>query len=135
MPAKMPQIREYMTLLPHTVRAEQPLKTVQQMMRDHEIRHLPVKKGGELVGIISDRVLKDAMASESCASLKAEDIMMPDPFTVSPRTSLGEVAANMAEEKYGSVLVRETGGELVGIFTTVDACRALRQLLDNTCYG
>jgi acetoin utilization protein AcuB len=48
---------------------------------------------------------------------------------VGPRTSLAKVAATMAEHKYGSAVVMEKN-RVVGMFTTVDALRALAETLD-----
>lgn len=130
MPTKMPQVREYMTPTPHTIAAETSLHRVQEIMREHHVRHLPVKKGESLVGIISDRSVKSALGFAGKNGLTAEDIMIRDPFSVAPQTNLDEVVAAMAEEKYGCALIRDDDGKLVGIFTTVDACRALRQVLE-----
>lgn len=132
MTKRMPQVREFMTPMPHTVGSDQPLKVVQDFMREYRVRHLPVKKGGKLVGIVSDRNLKEVFGTAEGAGLKAEDIMMSDPFRVAANTPLVEVAAAMAEEKFGSALVEDDEGKLVGIFTTVDVCRALRQLLETS---
>ena len=130
MPRSMPQIREFMTPMPHTIGADQPLRMVQEQMRALGVRHLPVKKGGQLIGIISDRNVKEALATPQGPKLAAEDVMIDDPYHVSPEAPLDQVAAAMAEEKYGCALVQEEGAKLVGIFTTVDACRALRQILE-----
>jgi acetoin utilization protein AcuB len=45
-------------------------------------------------------------------------------YTVQPETPLLDVAAAMADHKYGCAVVTE-GHHVVGIFTTVDALRAL----------
>lgn len=126
---KMPRVREFMTPLPHTVGAEETLRKAQTLMKEYGVRHLPVKKDGKLIGIVSERNLKEALGSLNGALLKMEDVMIPDPFHVTPQTPLDEVAGAMAEEKYGCALVQEEG-RLIGIFTTVDACRALRQILE-----
>lgn len=128
---RVPQVREFMTRTPHTVGADQTVSKVREMMHTHQVRHLPVKKGGVLVGMISERSVKDALTMPEWESLKAEDIMTEKPFLVGPNTPLCDVAAAMAEEKYGSALVGENEGSLEGIFTTVDACRALRQILES----
>ncbi|HZS42142.1 MAG TPA: CBS domain-containing protein [Polyangia bacterium] len=54
--------------------------------------------------------------------------MTPDPFTITPDSSLEWVALEMAEHKFGSVVVVEHN-EVVGVLTTVDALRALQDLL------
>ncbi len=130
MQTKMPQVREFMTPTPHTIAAETPLHKVQELMHKHRVRHLPVKKDGALVGIISDRSVKSALGYSKEDVLTAEDLMIRDPFSVAPQTDLDEVVAAMAEEKYGCALVQDDDGQLVGIFTTVDACQALRQVLE-----
>lgn len=129
MSRKMPQVREYMTLAPVTIAANCPLTTIRAMMRDYGVRHLPVKRNGDIVGIVSDRSVKSALAAGR-GTLTAEDVMVTDPFWVTPDTELDLVVAEMAEEKYGSALVKDDWGNLLGIFTTIDACHALRQILE-----
>ena len=48
---QIPKIDKYMTPMPHTIGYDIPLKTALEMMRNHGIRHLPVQKGGKLVGV------------------------------------------------------------------------------------
>jgi len=45
-----------------------------------------------------------------------------------PETGLDEVVSTMAEHKYGAAVILQNG-KVVGMFTTVDACRALSELL------
>jgi acetoin utilization protein AcuB len=56
-------------------------------------------------------------------------VMSEKPYSVSPDTPLDEVAHTMASEKFGSAVVVQNG-HVVGVFTTVDACRALGDLLE-----
>jgi acetoin utilization protein AcuB len=56
------------------------------------------------------------------------EAMTQDPYLVSPDTALDEVVSTMAESKLGSAVVTQNG-KVVGIFTTVDACRAFSDLL------
>ena len=51
-----------------------------------------------------------------------------DVYSVSPETPLDEVVATMGSKKYGSAVVVQNG-KVVGIFTTVDLCRAFAELL------
>lgn len=125
----MPQVREFMTKAPHTIGADITVHKAQEIMREFQIRHLPVQYGGKLVGVLSDRNIKTALASSLADKFKVEDIMMPDPFVVEADARLDDVVNAMAEEKYGCTIVREDS-KVVGIFTTVDACRALRQVLE-----
>jgi acetoin utilization protein AcuB len=100
------------------------------MMRELQIRHLPVQEGGKLVGILTDRDLKLATSFGDPNELKVEDVMSLDPYTVRPEASLDAVVIEMAEHKYGSAIVQQANGKVVGIFTAVDALRVLAEQLE-----
>ena len=57
-----------------------------------------------------------------------EEAMSSNPYAVAPDALLDEVVAEMAEHKYGSAVVMQNQ-KVVGVFTTVDVCRALAELL------
>jgi CBS domain-containing protein len=118
-----PRIEKVMTPMPHTVGTDIPLKTAYSLMKENQIRHLPVLKGGKLVGILTDRDVKLASSFKSDGELSVEDVMTSDPYAVSPQASLVEVLDEMAEHKYGAVVVRQENEKVVGIFTAVDALR------------
>ena len=124
-------IEAFMTASPHTIGRDQPLTAAKEAMARHGVRHLPVLDGGQLVGIVSERdvafigSVRDAEASE----LTVGEAMSPEVYTVSPTELLRNAAANMARYRYGSAIVVD-GNRVVGVFTTVDALRALQAVLD-----
>lgn len=122
-------LERYMTRHPHTVRVDQRIDTARKLMTSLGVRHLPVLEAGRLVGVVSDRDLKSAERSAD-ASKKAlvSDVFIEEPFSVDIDTSLFVVAQTMAEKKIGSAIVLEDG-KVAGIFTAVDACRALAETL------
>lgn len=128
----IPPVSKYMTTMPHSVGVEQTVAKAKQLMRDNGIRHLPVLRGGQLEGVVTDRDLavlgnfKDADPHTA----RVEDVMTGDVYTVAPDTALDTVALEMAEKKYGSAVIVQNG-HVVGIFTMVDACRALSELLNS----
>ena len=126
----IPPIQKYMTTAPHSIGIEQPLSTAHAMMREHRIRHLPVLHGGKLLGILTDRDLGlvESLAGVDPTKVKVEDAMSTVVYSVDPETPLDEVVSTMAEHKYGSAVVMQNH-KIVGIFTTVDVCRALAELL------
>ncbi len=126
----IPTIQRYMTPAPHTIGAEQSLTKAHERMRELGIRHLPVLRGNQLVGIVSDRdvALITALDNVDPALVLVADAMTSDVLTVSPDAPLDEVATLMAERKSGSVVV-EQNHKVVGIFTTVDGMTALADLL------
>ncbi len=122
----MTTIDHYMTKSPHTIGDDQPLARAHELMREYSIRHLPVLHGGKLVGLVSlgDLHLLETFGKTNLEKATVEEAMTPDPYVVSPDASLGEVAERMAEHKYGTAIVAR-GTKVVGIFTTIDALRAL----------
>jgi acetoin utilization protein AcuB len=124
------KIEQVMTPFPHSIGPEQSLKTAKELMSKQQIRHLPVRDGGRIVGILSDRDIDFALRVDNAEpqDLKVEDAATSDVFSVLPTASLKEVVARMASDKIGCALV-EDKGKLVGIFTAVDACRVLSDVL------
>jgi acetoin utilization protein AcuB len=124
-------IEKHMTPAPHSVGAEQTLAHAAAVMKKHDIRHLPVLHGGKLVGIISDRDLRlvESLNDVNPALLTVSDAMTSSVYAVSPETPLRDVVESMARHKYGSAVVMKHD-KIVGIFTTVDACKVLVGLLD-----
>ena len=129
MPKAIP-ISKYMTSTPHSVGAEQSLVHAATVMEKHGVRHLPVLHGGKLVGIVSDRDLRifEAMKDVKPELVTVSDAMTGSVYAVSPETSLHEVVRQMAEHKYGSAVVMRHD-KVVGIFTTVDVCKAFLALV------
>lgn len=126
----IPTIQKYMTTSPHAVGRDQPLTTAHSLMKTHDIRHLPVLNGGELVGMLTDRDLHliETLRDVDPTKVTVEDAMATTVYSVNPDTPLDEVVTTMAERKYGSAVVMQNN-HVVGIFTTVDACRSLAELL------
>ena len=125
----MPKIQKVMTTMPHTIGADIPIKKAMEIMREYRIRHLPVQRGGKLVGVITDRDIKLARSFQGPGELVCEDVMTPDPYVVGPDASLDEVVLAMAERKYGCAIIQQTNGKVVGIFTDNDSLRILGETL------
>lgn len=123
-------VREFMTLAPRVVSSTGTLADAHRLMRERGIRHLPVVDAGRLVGVVSQRdlyLLETLRGVDTETELVAE-AMTPAPYAVPPAAPLDEVALAMAEHKLGSAVVVD-GGAVVGLFTTVDALRALAGLV------
>jgi CBS domain-containing protein len=50
-------VADFMSTVPHTIGTAQPLAAADRLMREHDLRHLPVLDVGRLVGILSQREL------------------------------------------------------------------------------
>lgn len=125
-----PTVDTYMSPSPHTIGVDQPLSKAHDFLRMHHVRHLPVLDGGRLVGMLTERDLGlvEALPGVDPTEVTVEDAMSSSVYAVAPGASLARVAEEMAEHRYGSAVVMDAG-KVIGIFTTVDACRALADTL------
>jgi len=112
------------------------LGTALRLMREHQIRRLPIVSKGKLVGIVSDRDLKGALPSDATSldvwelhglldRLKISDIMTKNVITTTPDATIERVALMMMENKIEGLPVLDAKGNLVGIVTEGDIFRAL----------
>ena len=112
-----------------------------RLMAEQEIRHLPVLRGDEVVGMLSDRDLRSLGLSmaEDTASLerlaarlrmRVRDLMTGNVVSVGPETDVTEIIDLMLDEKVSAVPVIDTDeSELKGIVSYVDVLRAVQDEL------
>lgn len=118
-----------MTVSPIVIAIGDTLAEAHRLMRERGVRHLPVLDAGRLVGIVSQRdlYLAESLPGVDPGTDTVREAMSGDPYTVPPDAPLEEVAATMAARKLGSAIVVDRGA-VIGVFTTVDALRALAGL-------
>lgn len=128
----IPSVKAYMTPFPHAIDVEAPLAEARQAMRRWDVRHLPVKRGDRLVGVVTDRDLKLALGpyvdGASDTDIRVRHACVLSAYTVDLATPVDQVVATMVQERIGSALVTKDG-RLAGIFTLIDAARCLLGLL------
>ncbi len=124
------------TTLPH----DSSLLNAALLMRQTDLRHLPVVKNGAVIGLLSDRDLNRAAPSRS-ESLSEEEyntifkhtpiekVMTKEPYTAQPDTPVRDVVHVLCERKIGAVPVVTETGALVGIVTRADLLGLLQSLL------
>lgn len=125
----MPSVSRYMSREPYSVSSTSSLARARQVMRDHEIRHLPVVDGDRILGVIGEGEVRvvEAVPGTDLERIEIARVMRP-PTCVWGETPLDEVSRMMMEHKSDCVVV--LGGHGVeGIFTATDALRALGELL------
>jgi acetoin utilization protein AcuB len=125
-------VDDFMTRSVHTIGAQSPLTEAHRIMNEHAIRHLPVLEGGKLRGVVSMRDLHliETLKGVEPQEVAVEEAMAQEAYTVPPGTPLLEVARTMAMHKYGSAVIARDG-KVEGIFTTIDALKALEELLSS----
>jgi acetoin utilization protein AcuB len=133
------RIRDMMTKNPVTVESDTLVLDAQKIMRENNIRRLPVVDKGKLKGIITKHDLLEAAPSPATSlsihelnyllsKMKVKEIMKKDPVTVPPDMPFEEALRLGQEKKVGSFPVVENG-KLVGIATESDLVRFLTRAL------
>ena len=119
-----------------TVGANDPMQKATKLLKEHNIRILPVMENGKLVGIITDRDLKRASASDATtleihellyllSKIKVKEIMTKDPITIPPYYTLEETARVLLENKISGAPVVNDKGKVIGIITRDDMLKVL----------
>ena len=134
--------RELMTPNPQTVTSRTTVAEAWDLMRDRDVRHLPVVDGDELVGMVSDRDLGQLemtrLLSEEGAdvlrrrfSLPIVQVMSTDVVTAEPDTEMSDLIALLLEYKIGALPVIAPGTrQIVGIVSYIDVLGAVADLLE-----
>jgi acetoin utilization protein AcuB len=124
-----PFVSQFMTSDPASTDDGLLLSDAQQRMFMDNIRHLVVQKDGHVVGVLSTRDVALALALPGAhhERLTVRDAMSTVPYVCKPDTPIAEVALEMESHRYGCAIIVESD-EVIGVFTTTDALRALRQL-------
>jgi len=129
------KVRDMMQQNLVTVTPTMSLAQVQRFMHDKRIRHLPVVRGHHLVGIVTDRDIRDASPSPATTLSKGEiqyqmdttpvrSCMSRNVVTVHPDDDMVHAARILLDQKYGCVPVLEEK-RLVGIITETDCLQAM----------
>jgi acetoin utilization protein AcuB len=130
-------VKDWMTTDVITITPETTLTDAAALMRDKNIRRLPiVTADGKLVGILSQTDVMAAKPSDATtldiweinyllSRLKVEKVMTPRPFTVQPDSTLKDAAQLMYDHKIGGIPVVDDRNVVVGIITESDIFRVL----------
>lgn len=116
------ELANWMSRDPVCISPNDTLATAKELMDAGRFRRLPVMNNGKLVGIITERDLRQHWGYLD--PTKVDAAMTPDPVTITPRVTAEDVARLMLQHKIGGLPVVESG-QLVGIVSTSDLLRAL----------
>jgi acetoin utilization protein AcuB len=124
----------------HTLQAT--ISEALDLMRDLDIRHVPVVEGGALVGMLSDRDLAylnvgALLTNQGADVLRRElatrviKVMRSDVICVEPETDLSDVVALLIEHKVGAIpVIQPDTRAVVGIVSYIDVRRAVQESLE-----
>ena len=126
------KVVDLMTSDPLVVTTVETIGKAEELMAENNIRQIPVVKGRELVGIVTDRdiraFLSDVLRGEPEARERAlqtalGDIMTTEPLFVAPDDDLKDAIEMLIEQKFGAIPVVDEAEGLVGIVSYVDVLR------------
>jgi acetoin utilization protein AcuB len=133
-------VREWMKARPLVTHPRDSIDRARALCEEHRINQLPVVADDRLIGIITDRDLRDAFPSvaeqakdplrahRETAATHVEEVMTRDMLTVHDTDSIRQAASLMQKERINALPVLHDG-KLVGIITRNDLLRALLALL------
>ncbi len=130
------RVREFMNASPITVSPTTPVAEARDLMQRRRIRHLLVVDGERLVGIISDRDIRQVLSTRPSvlemqyvlAMLTVQRVMSRWVVPIAPDRPVADAVRLMLENKIGALPVTE-GERVVGIITETDLLRAFARVL------
>jgi acetoin utilization protein AcuB len=132
-------IKDWMTKDPVTITEETSMIKAIHIMKERRFRRLPVVTAGRLVGMVTDRDLKEASPSKATtldvhelyyllAELQVKEIMSRNPVSVSQDDTVEHAAQVMLEHTISGLPVLDQDGKVVGIITQSDVFRAFMDI-------
>lgn len=130
-------VKNWMTTEVITLTPDKSMMKAAKLMKDHNINRIPiVDEAGKVVGIVSDRDIKEASPSKATtldmhelyyllSELKIGNIMTKNPICLAPEDTIEKAAALMMEHGFGGMPVTDENGKLVGIITDTDVFKVL----------
>lgn len=130
-------VKNWMTQDVITLSHDRSMMKAAKLMKDNEISRLPiVDDEGVLVGIVSDRDIKEASPSKATtldmhelyyllSEIKVKDIMSRKVITVSVEDTVEKAAVIMDDNKIGGIPVVDAKNKCVGIITNTDVFKVL----------
>ena len=124
-------IKMWMTKKVITIDIDDSMENAVRLMKEHTIRRLPVTHNNQLAGIVTDRDLREAGASDATSleihelmylisKINVSEIMTKEPITVPVDYTVEETAEILLENKISGVPVVSNDGRLAGIITQTD---------------
>jgi acetoin utilization protein AcuB len=129
-------VKNWMSPSVVTIDEDDSMQDALKLMKQHKIRILPVLKNGRLSGVVTDRDLKRASASDATtldvhellyliSKIKVKSIMAKNPIYVAPELTVEETAEVLLNNKISGVPVVDEQSKVVGVITQSDLFRVL----------
>lgn len=115
------QIKDVMTKSVASLNPDDTVEHAAQLMKEHDVGSIPVCKGEEVIGIVTDRdiTLRCVAQGENTKKQSIREVMTSNPVTTAPTTDIHDAARIMSERQIRRLPVVENGN-LVGIVALGD---------------
>jgi len=135
----MQTVEQWMTKNPYTIEVDASIIEAMHLMKEKNIRRLPVTCNGTFCGLITDLMIKSFTPGQSTsldtweihyilAKATVRDAMNPHPLTVTPDTPLCQATQIIHDNKLNGLCVTDGSSNLVGLLTTTNLMEALISL-------
>lgn len=132
-------VKNWMSKPAITIDANGSMKDAIKLFKEHDIKMLPVMEKGKLVGIVTDRDIKRASASDATSleihellylisNIKLKDIMTKNPVTIPFDYTIDETAEILLKHKLSGAPVMGPYGDVLGTITQHDIFRVIISL-------
>lgn len=132
----MQKVSDWMTPNPITIEEDASVIEAIHLMKEHDIRRLPVTCKGKYCGLLTERMIMEYSPGKSTpldtwevhyvlSKAKVSDAMNPKPFTISPDAALCDAVKVMHDNKLNGICVTDSINNLVGVLTTTNLMEAL----------
>ncbi len=127
-------IKDWMATAILTVDANTSVMRATRTMKENNIRRLPVLSHGKLIGVITDRDLKEASPSSTSdidihemyyllSEMKVKDVMTDKCISLKQDDTLEKAALVMLKERISGIMIMDDDDNLVGLLSETDILR------------
>jgi len=132
----MQTVAQWMTPNPVTIDENSSIIEAMHLLKEKDIRRLPVTRKGKFCGLITDRMIKEYAPGKSTpldtwevhyvlSKATVKDAMNHNPHTIHPDAPLCQAAQLVRDKKLYGLCVTDNNGDLVGLLTTTNFMEAL----------
>ncbi len=119
------RLRELLGSAPYVCGPATTLREAAEAMEGTDLGSLAVVEGHDLMGLITERDIRRAVASDTGVDTPVSSVMSPEPDTFDPDLDIWDAAAWIAESGYRHLPVVDDSGELLGVVSMRDLLKAL----------
>ena len=123
-------IKQYLKNSPETIHVDDPVWKAWRMLKNKDVKILPVTKSNKIIGTISDRDIVAVSGNNNGQSMAVKEAMSLNPLIVEKDTDMETVLQMMILKDQKVAIVVNQGGEVVGLFSWSNAIELFLSLMN-----